>query len=164
MRLLRFDRFEDLDFPKLMEIYRESNLENIPSFFPEETDPERGLRRVEAGFRDYLRNDFFSVPGNRSFVLSDGARWASAIRLFPVPAREPPGLPLPMPAQVQGLPQLLPAALPILSSVPPAPGSHCRSPRTTVFCLPFLLSSLSVICLPRAAVRGIYGCFLLPDA
>ena len=44
MELLRFDRLEDLDFPKLMEIYREGNIQTIPYFFPDETDPERGLR------------------------------------------------------------------------------------------------------------------------
>ncbi len=85
MKLLRFDRMEALDFPKLMEIYRESNLENVPYFFPEETDPERGLRQVEAGFRDYLERDFFASAGNRYYVLADGARWVSAIRLYPVP-------------------------------------------------------------------------------
>lgn len=88
MKLLCFERFEDLDFPKLMEIYRESNLENIPYFFPEETDPERGLRQVEAGFRDYLEKDFFESPENRYYVLEDGERWASAIRLSPIPERE----------------------------------------------------------------------------
>ena len=88
MKLLCFDRFEDLDVPKLMEIYRESNLENIPYFFPEETDEARGLERVEEGFRDYLKGDFFNEPGNRYYVLADGTRWASAIRLFPVPGRE----------------------------------------------------------------------------
>ena len=88
MKLLCFERFEELDFPKLMEIYRESNLENIPYFFPEETDPERGLRQVEAGFRDYLEKDFFESPKNRYYVLEDGERWASAIRLSPIPERE----------------------------------------------------------------------------
>ena len=88
MKLLRFERFDDLDFPKLMELYRESNLENIPYFFPEETDRQRGLRAVEAGFRDYLEHGFFEEPGNRYYVLSDGERWASAIRLSPIPERE----------------------------------------------------------------------------
>lgn len=88
MELLRFDRFEEMDFPKLMEIYRESNLENVPYFFPEERDQERGLRAVEAGFRDYLANDFFTKPGRRCYVLSDGGRWAAGIRLSPVPKRK----------------------------------------------------------------------------
>ena len=87
MKLLRFDRMEESDFPKLMEIYRESNLENISYFFPEETDTERGLRAVETRFVAYLKNDFFTVPGNRYYVLEDGGRWAAAIRLYPVPER-----------------------------------------------------------------------------
>lgn len=88
MKLLRIERFEDLDFPKLMEIYRESNLENIPYFFPEESDEALGLRRVEAGFRDYLKDGFFTEPGNRYYVLADGERWVSAFRLYPIPGRE----------------------------------------------------------------------------
>ena len=88
MKLLCFERFEELDFPKLMEIYRESNLENIPYFFPEETDRARGLRRVEAGFRDYLKDEFFTGRGRRYYVLADGERWASALRLCPIPGKE----------------------------------------------------------------------------
>lgn len=85
MKLLQFDRLEELDFPKLMEVYRESNLENIPYFFPEEKDLERGLRGVEERFFTYLQTDFFASPGNRYYVLVEDGRWASAVRLFPVP-------------------------------------------------------------------------------
>lgn len=88
MKLLRFDHFDELDFPKLMGIYRESNLENIPYFFPEETDQDRGLCMVEAGFRDYLEHSFFEEAGNRYYVLEGGEGWASAIRLSPIPERE----------------------------------------------------------------------------
>ena len=87
MKLLRFDRIEELDVPRLMGVYRESNLDNVPYFFPEEKDLERGLRGVEQGFCDYLRTDFFATPGNRYYVLEDDGRWASAIRLYPVPER-----------------------------------------------------------------------------
>lgn len=87
MELLRFDRLDDLDVPKLMEVYRESNLENLPVFFPEEPDPARGLRRVEERFFQYLQTDFFAAPGRRYYVLADGERWVSAIRLFPVPGQ-----------------------------------------------------------------------------
>ncbi len=87
MKLLRFDRLEALDFPKLMGVYRESNLENIPYLFPEEKDPERGLRAVEEGFFDYLRTGFFAAPGNRYYVLDDNGCWVCAIRLSPVPSR-----------------------------------------------------------------------------
>lgn len=90
LELLRFDRRNMPGPTKLMEIYRQSNLENIPYFFPEEQDPARGLRRVEESFIDYLSRDFFQNPGNRYYVLSAGERWASAIRIFPVP--EQPGV------------------------------------------------------------------------
>lgn len=88
MELLRFDRLEDLDFPKLMEIYREGNLRTIPFFFPDETDPERGLRGVEEKFYEYYQTDFYAAPGRRSYVLADGDRWVSALRLFPVPGQK----------------------------------------------------------------------------
>ena len=81
---LRFDGLEDMDFPKLMEIYRESNTENISYFFPECTDEDTGRRLVEEKFHDYLKKDFFSQPGNRYYVLTEGDAWISAIRLFPV--------------------------------------------------------------------------------
>ena len=84
MKLLCFESLQALDVPRLMELYRESNLENIAYFFPEEKDPERGLRRVEAGFREYLEKDFFAAPGNRYYVLTEGEAWRSAIRLSPL--------------------------------------------------------------------------------
>ena len=87
MRLLRFDRMEELDFPRLAEIYREGFLATISYFFPDGTDPERGLREVEAKFLEYYRTDFFAVPGRRCYVLEDGGRWVCAIRLFPVPGQ-----------------------------------------------------------------------------
>ena len=86
--LLKFDRMEDVDFPKLMEIYRESNTDNISYFFPGCRDEEAGRKQVEEGFYAYLNDDFFSKPGNRYYVLSEGDVWLSAIRLFPVPGRD----------------------------------------------------------------------------
>ena len=87
--LLRFDSFADLDFPRLMEIYRQSNTENISYFFPDCTDEEAGRKKVEEGFGEYLRDDFFRAPGNRYYVYEKDGVWLSAIRLFPVP--ESPG-------------------------------------------------------------------------
>ena len=86
--LLRFDNFEELDFPKLMEIYRESNEENVPDFFPDCLDPEEGRKMVEERFREYLKNDFFVRPGTRYYVLRRGDEWVSAVRLFPVPEKD----------------------------------------------------------------------------
>ena len=82
--LLEFDSLELLDFPKLMEVYYESNTENAAAFFPDETDPEKGRRLVEQKFYDYLKNDFFRREGVRYYALEEGDKWVSAIRLFPV--------------------------------------------------------------------------------
>ena len=85
MELLCFERLEELDFPKLMTIYREGNLQTISYFFPDETDLEAGLRKVEEKFYEYYRDDFLAGAGNRCFILADGEVWASSVRLFPVP-------------------------------------------------------------------------------
>ena len=58
--LLRITQYTDLDTRKLMDIYSESNFENTDYFFPEEPDKEKAVRQVEAGFLDFLQNDFFS--------------------------------------------------------------------------------------------------------
>ncbi len=84
MRLFEFDTLGSLDFPKLMEVYRESNAENAAEFFPDETDPERGRHLVEQKFYDYLKDDFFRREGVRYYVLEEGSKWVSAVRLFPV--------------------------------------------------------------------------------
>ena len=41
MRLLEFYTLESLDFSKLMEVYRESNEDNVSYFYPEETDLDK---------------------------------------------------------------------------------------------------------------------------
>ncbi len=85
--LLRLDGFYEPDFSKLMEIYQESNTENIPYFFPNCRDEAAGRRLVEEKFREYLENDFFRHPGNCYYVLTEEKLWVSAIRLFPVPGK-----------------------------------------------------------------------------
>ena len=77
--LLRFDSLNDLDFPRLMEIYRESNTENISYFYPDCTDKEAGRKQVEERFRAYLKDDFFAKPGNRYYVFEKDGVWLTAI-------------------------------------------------------------------------------------
>ena len=78
------DCFADMDFPKLMEIYYESNTDNVPFLFPECEDRDSGRLLVEKRFREYLQ-EFFETRGNRYYVLTSGDQWIAAIRLFPVP-------------------------------------------------------------------------------
>ncbi len=84
MRMLEFASFESLDFPKLMGVYYESNVENAAEFFPDEADPEKGRRMVEQKFYYYLKDDFFRREGVRYYALEADGQWVSAVRLFPV--------------------------------------------------------------------------------
>ena len=78
--LLRINEYCDLDERKLMDIYSESNYENTDYFFPDITDKNEAVRKVEAGFLDFLKNDFFSHEGNCYWVLEVDGSWVSAMR------------------------------------------------------------------------------------
>ena len=70
----------DLDERKLMDIYAESNFENTDYFFPEDPDKETALRKVEAGFLDLLKNEFFLLNKATYWVLEENGVWYSALR------------------------------------------------------------------------------------
>ena len=78
--LRKITEYGDLDERKLMDIYSESNYENTDYFFPEETDKEKAVRQVEAGFLDFLKNDFFSKPEAAVCVYEESGTWFSALR------------------------------------------------------------------------------------
>ena len=78
--LIRITEYGDLDKRKLMDIYSESNYENTDYFFPEEPDKEKAVRQVEAGFLDFLKNDFFSRPEAAVWVYEENGTWFSALR------------------------------------------------------------------------------------
>ena len=82
--VLRIESFEQLDPEKLMAVYGESNEENIDFFFPGAEDRSEALKKVEAGFLDFLRNDFFTKPGNAYRILEAEGVWVSAVRLCPI--------------------------------------------------------------------------------
>lgn len=80
--LLTATSMAELDFPALMEVYLEGNLENGADRWPGESQ-WRQLQLAEEAFRDYLRQDFFSVPGAVYCLWQEGNRYVSALRLEP---------------------------------------------------------------------------------
>ena len=78
--LLRITRYSDVDERKLMEVYSESNYENTEYFFPEETDKNTAVRQVEAGFLDFLKNEFFKAPDASVWVWEENGSWLCALR------------------------------------------------------------------------------------
>ena len=79
--LITITEFKDLDMRKLMDIYSESNYENTDYFYPDETDKDVAVQKVEAGFLDFLKNDFFEQDGTSYWILEDNGVWISALRL-----------------------------------------------------------------------------------
>lgn len=78
--LLGIKKYDDLDERKLMDVYAESNYENTEYFFPDETDKNVAVQKVEAGFLDFLRTDFFMKPEATYWILVEDEDWVSALR------------------------------------------------------------------------------------
>ena len=78
--LLRIMEYCDLDGRKLMDVYSESNYENTDYFFPDEADKNAAVRKVEAGFLDFLKNDFFNLTDAAYWILEIDGIWVSALR------------------------------------------------------------------------------------
>ena len=73
--------YADLDGPRLMAVYAESNLENTDYFFPEIEDKAMAVRKVEEGFLRFLRDEFFTGTSPAYYVLEEAGAWVSALRL-----------------------------------------------------------------------------------
>ena len=78
--LLKICVFPALDERKLMDVYAESNYENTDYFFPDEADKEEAVRKVEAGFLDFLKNDFFRQEDAAYWILEEDRVWIGALR------------------------------------------------------------------------------------
>ena len=71
--LLTITEYKDLDKRKLMDIYSESNYETTDFFYPDEADKDVAVQKVEAGFLDFLKNDYFRAGW--SCLLDPGEKW-----------------------------------------------------------------------------------------
>ena len=69
------------DGARLMAVYRESNGENAAWFAPGAPTPAEGLRRTEAGFLAWLREDFLPKKENTLWVWEEDGIFLSALRL-----------------------------------------------------------------------------------
>ncbi len=78
--LIRAERMAALDFPALMEVYRESSGENGAYFWPDEP-PERQRALAEQRFETYLRDDFFGTARGSYYIWAEDGRYLAALRL-----------------------------------------------------------------------------------
>ena len=75
-------KLRELSFGKLMEVYREGNLENAQDLWPEESEG-RQLALAEQEFYQYLQQVFFRTEGAMYLIWEDSGRYVSALRLEP---------------------------------------------------------------------------------
>lgn len=78
--LKRINEYREVDTRKLMDVYSESNYENTEYFFPDEADKEAAVRKLEAGFLDFLKKDFFRKADAAYWVLEKDGVYVSALR------------------------------------------------------------------------------------
>ncbi len=78
--LIRITEYQKVDNRKLMDVYSESNYENTDYFYPDEKDKNVAVQRVEEGFLDYLKNDFFNKTDATYWILEIDDAWVSALR------------------------------------------------------------------------------------
>ena len=78
--LLKITNYHDLDKRRLMDVYAESNLENTDYFYPDEADKGAAVQRVEDGFLDFLKNDFFEKAEASYWIQEADDVWVSALR------------------------------------------------------------------------------------
>ena len=78
--LLKIESYKDINERKLMDVYAESNFENVEYFFPDEKDISVGVKKVEEGFLNFLKNDFFTKEKATYWVLEENGVWVSATR------------------------------------------------------------------------------------
>ena len=73
--------YAELDGLRLMTVYAESNHENTEYFFPDMTDKVLAVKKVEKGFLQFLRDEFYAGPGPAYYVLEEAGEWVSALRM-----------------------------------------------------------------------------------
>ncbi|MCH5198341.1 MAG: GNAT family N-acetyltransferase [Oscillospiraceae bacterium] len=85
--LIEINSFSQIQKRSLMDVYRESNMENTDFFYPDISNKSDALQKVECDFLNYIENDFLADSKNRYMVLEQAGVWVCALRLYCVDDR-----------------------------------------------------------------------------
>lgn len=85
--LHKITSYSQLDPRKLMDLYEEGNRENIPYVYPDSTNEEESLKKMEEGFLSFLEDEFFTQEKNICWVLEENGAYISSFRLSEVKER-----------------------------------------------------------------------------
>ena len=78
--LLKISDYSKIDQRKLMDVYSESNFENTEYFYPDEMNKEVAVSKVESGFLQFLKDDFYKHAKATYWVFEEDSIWISALR------------------------------------------------------------------------------------
>ena len=79
---IEINTFNQVNKRKLMDVYRESNTENTSYFYPDVSNKDEALQKVECDYLDYIENDFLADSKNQYMVLEHDGIWVCALRLY----------------------------------------------------------------------------------
>ena len=80
--IIEINTFDQVDRRKLMDIYRESNTENTDYFYPDVSDKDEALQKVECDYLNYIECDFLAGSKNQYMILEHDRIWVCALRLY----------------------------------------------------------------------------------
>ncbi len=80
--ILEINTFDQVDERKLMDVYQESNTENTHYFYPDLSNQDEALQKVECDYLSYIENDFLANRKNRYMILEHDGIWVCALRLY----------------------------------------------------------------------------------
>lgn len=79
------NKIEGINLDKLMDIYEESNRENlsmVESDPGEKTDKNILYQKVRESYKSYIKNEFLKDRKNRLAILIDGEKYLAGLRIY----------------------------------------------------------------------------------
>lgn len=85
MEVVITNKIEGINLDKLMDIYEESNRENlsmVESDPGEKTDKNILYQKVRESYKAYIKNEFLKEGKNRLAILIDGEKYLAGLRIY----------------------------------------------------------------------------------
>ena len=85
MEVVFTNKIDGLDLEKLMDIYEESNLENLSMVKPDNEDiSDKNIlyQKVRTSYKSYIKNEFLKDDKNYLAILKDEKTYLTALRIY----------------------------------------------------------------------------------
>ena len=85
MEVVFTNKIDGLDLEKLMDIYEESNLENLSMVKPDNEDiSDKNIlyQKVRTSYKSYIKNEFLKDGKNHLAILKDEKTYLAALRIY----------------------------------------------------------------------------------